>query len=89
MLNKKIFYILPCYNEELNLNKLLNDFNNFFKNKDFSIQIIIVDDGSKDNSLRVIKKFKKNKYSKKIKITVLISYNNMFRYNFVNISQNY
>tara|TARA_Y100000389_G_C17306352_1_gene435616 strand:+ start:25 stop:792 length:768 start_codon:yes stop_codon:yes gene_type:complete len=71
MLNKKIFYILPCYNEELNLNKLLNDFNNFFKNKDFSIQIIIVDDGSKDNSLRVIKKFKKNKYSKKIKITVL------------------
>ena len=67
MINKKIFYILPCYNEELNLNKLLNDFNDFYKNKDFSIQIVIVDDGSKDNSLSVIRKFKKKKLLKKNK----------------------
>ena len=32
-IKSKIFYILPCYNEELNLNKLLNDFVNFYIKK--------------------------------------------------------
>ena len=32
-IKSKIFYILPCYNEELNINKLLNDFVNFYKKK--------------------------------------------------------
>ena len=71
MINKKIFYILPCYNEALNLNKLLNDFYKFYKSKNYLINIVIVDDGSKDNSLDVIKKFKKKILSKKIKIDIL------------------
>ena len=32
-IKSKIFYILPCYNEELNLNKLLKDFINFYRKK--------------------------------------------------------
>ena len=32
-IKSNIFYILPCYNEELNLNKLLKDFINFYKKK--------------------------------------------------------
>ena len=56
-IKSKIFYILPCYNEELNLNKLLNDFVNFYKK--INIIILIIDDGSSDQSVKLIKKIKK------------------------------
>ena len=71
MSNRKIFYILPCYNESLNLNKLLKDFTSFFKLKTIQIKIVIVDDGSKDNSIEVINKFKKNNFYKNISIKIL------------------
>ena len=77
MRTKKIFYILPCYNESLNLNKLLKDFTNFFKNKIILINIIIVDDGSKDNSIKVINKFRKNNFYKNISIVILKHKKNM------------
>ena len=32
-----IFYILPCFNEELNLKKLLNDFFLFYKKKNLKL----------------------------------------------------
>ena len=64
MKNTKIFYILPCFNEELNLQKLLTDFFNFYKSKKFNINIVIINDGSNDNSLKLLKKFKK-KFDKK------------------------
>jgi len=71
MFNKKIFFILPCYNESLNLNKLLKDFTNFFKSKVIQIKIIIIDDGSKDDSIAIINNFKKNNFYKNISIKVL------------------
>ncbi len=74
---KKIFYILPCYNESLNLNKLLKDFSNFFKSKKVLIKIIIVDDGSRDNSIKVINKFQKNNFYKNISIKILQHKKNM------------
>ena len=58
-IKSKIFYILPCYNEELNLNKLLNDFVNFYKKKRINIIILIIDDGSSDQSVKLIKRIKK------------------------------
>ena len=57
MFNNKIFYVLPCYNESLNLDKLLRDFTIFFKSKIIQIKIVIIDDGSKDNSITIINKF--------------------------------
>ena len=64
---KTIYYILPSYNESLNLDKLLNDFKKFFIKKKVSVNIIIVDDGSTDNSVSIINSFiKKNKYKKLI-----------------------
>jgi len=71
MKNLKIFYILPCFNEELNLQKLLTDFFNFYKSKKFNVNIVIINDGSKDNSLRLIKKLKKIFNKKNFKIIVI------------------
>ena len=71
MFNNKIFYVLPCYNESLNLDKLLRDFTIFFKSKIIQIKIVIIDDGSKDNSITVINKFKKNNFYKNISIKIL------------------
>jgi len=71
MIKKKIFYILPCFNEELNLKKLLTDFYNFYKSKKFNIHIVIINDGSNDNSLKLIKKLKKKLDKKNFKIIII------------------
>ena len=66
---KKIFYILPSYNEALNLNTLLSKFKRFFKNKSKNVLIVIIDDGSTDGSIEIIKIFiKKNNAKNFIKI---------------------
>ena len=70
-MKKKIYYVLPSYNEGLNLNKLLNDFKKKFKSKKIEVQIIIVDDGSTDNSIEIINAFIKEKGSKKFIIKKL------------------
>tara|TARA_Y100000590_G_C15557990_1_gene953585 strand:- start:36 stop:794 length:759 start_codon:yes stop_codon:yes gene_type:complete len=69
-MNKKIFYILPSYNESPNIKPLIKSFYNFYKNKKINIFIIFVDDGSTDNSLNILSKIKKQSL-KKIKIKVL------------------
>ena len=52
----KISLIIPCYNEELNIQKgVLDKIGNFTKNdSDFS-EVLIVDDGSIDSSKKIIK----------------------------------
>ena len=75
MSKRKIFYILPCYNESLNLDRLLTNFTNFYNSKPMSIVIIIVDDGSNDNSIEIINKFKIKINYKNISIKIL---NNKF-----------
>ena len=70
-MTKNFFYILPTYNESLNLNKLLINFKKFFKNKKITAIIVIVDDGSTDNSADIIKKFIKKNATKKFTIKIL------------------
>jgi len=55
-----IYFVLPAFNEEPNIPILLNSFNNFFnKNKFFlNTKVIIVDDGSKDNTKKILTKIK-------------------------------
>ena len=51
--------IIPCFNEESNLNKLLNTIDTLFKKyPEEKIEIILVDNGSTDNSNKLIKKNK-------------------------------
>ena len=77
MSKRKIFYILPCYNESLNLDRLLTDCTNFYNSKPISIIIIIVDDGSIDNSIEIINKFKRKINYKNISIKILKHKKNM------------
>ncbi len=57
----KISLIIPCYNEEANIQKgVLDKIGNFTARDDRFLEVIIVDDGSNDNSRFIIK----NKYLK-------------------------
>ena len=56
--NINLSIVIPVYNEEQYLPKLFKDLLKYFDKKD--IEIIIVDDGSTDNSKKIINDFKKN-----------------------------
>lgn len=57
----KISLIIPCYNEQSNIQKgVLDKIGNYTENDDRFVEVIIVDDGSNDSSKTVIK----NKYLK-------------------------
>ena len=75
-MTRKIFFILPCLNEEKNLFNLGNDLINFFKNKNLTIIVVAVDDGSTDNTKTLFRNFLKKKY-KKIIFKLLIHKKNM------------
>ncbi len=50
--------IIPCYNEEANLQKgVLDKIGNFTQNDDRFVEIIIVDDGSTDDSKNIVKHY--------------------------------
>lgn len=64
MLKKKIkdiSFVIPVYNEERNLQKLFTAIKEFiYNNANINVEFILVNDGSKDKSLKLIKKFCKN-----------------------------
>ncbi|HIK07177.1 MAG TPA: glycosyltransferase family 2 protein [Trichormus sp. M33_DOE_039] len=50
-----ITIVIPCLNEEGNLEKLLLNLEETFENIGFSLPVLIVDDGSTDNSYQILK----------------------------------
>jgi len=60
--NTVITCIIPAYNEEKNISRVLEVITNYNK---FN-EIIVIDDGSKDNTSNIVKRFQKN--NKKIKL---------------------
>lgn len=61
---KRLSVIIPCYNVENYLNKCVDS---VLDNELDNIEIILVNDGSKDNTLKIIKEYKK-KYKDIIKL---------------------
>ena len=57
---KKISIIVPVFNEEKNLKKLFQKLLNLKFNKNKK-EIVAINDGSTDNSFKILKKFKKIK----------------------------
>lgn len=49
--------IIPAYNEELRLPKTLEAVLHFLKQQDFTAEILVVDDGSTDGTIRIVEEF--------------------------------
>ena len=76
---KSLSIIFPVFNEELRLKSSFSHIASFLKKKkNFKIEIIFIDDGSKDNSYNLITRFIQNlKTSNRIKIKVIKSKRNL------------
>lgn len=53
----KLSIIIPCYNEEKRIGSTLDTWLAYLKSKKWSFEIIVVNDGSKDNTEEVVKNF--------------------------------
>ena len=78
---KSLSIIFPIFNEELRLKSSFEHILSFIKKKKFKIEIIFVDDGSKDNSYNLINQFIDNfknlGIKNKIKMKVIKSKKNL------------
>ncbi len=54
---KKISIIVPCYNEEETIKYFYNEITKVFKNLNYDLEVIFIDDGSSDNTLEIIKEY--------------------------------
>jgi len=56
---KKIYLsvIIPAYNEEKRISNTLLDIDKYLSKQDYSYEIIVVSDGSKDKTVKIVKKF--------------------------------
>jgi glycosyltransferase involved in cell wall biosynthesis len=57
---KKVSIIVPCYNEEESVPLFYEEVKKVFKERKEQLELIYVDDGSSDNSLKVIKSLKED-----------------------------
>ncbi len=55
----KISFVIPCYNEEGNVKSLYEAIKKAYKNKKYNIELVFIDDGSKDNTLKELKEIEK------------------------------
>ena len=49
--------IVPIYNEEKNLPRIIDEINSVFVHFDESYEIIFIDDGSVDSSFQILRKY--------------------------------
>jgi len=57
---KLVSIIIPCYNEEENINRTFDGLLELAKDHKYDFEFIAINDGSKDNTWDVIKKYAKN-----------------------------
>lgn len=52
--------VIPAYNEEINLKRgVLDSVHEYLKNKDFTWEVVVLDDGSSDSTADLVEKFAK------------------------------
>jgi len=54
---KKVSIVIPCYNEEKNIDRTFDGILSIFANSPYDLEIIAVDDGSRDGTWDVIKNY--------------------------------
>ncbi len=54
---KKVSIVIPCYNEEKNINRTFDGLLSIFSNSPYELEVIAVNDGSKDGTWKVIKEY--------------------------------
>ena len=64
MENVTLSIFVPCLNEESNIKNTLNNIKEAIIN--ISYEILIVDDGSKDNTIKIVEKFANDNSNLKI-----------------------
>jgi len=82
--NNLVSFIIPCYNEREGIRKTISNLADFLKKNKIKYDIIIVDDGSKDGTLDIIKNMQK--YDKKIRL-LLRKQNPGFGYSLIDGSE--
>ena len=70
--NLDLSLVIPCYNEEKNLNHLLKNVKEVLESSKFNLQVILVNNGSIDNTSKVFESFKKNNLNLNLKILNLM-----------------
>ncbi len=65
--------VIGCYNEEESLPQLFSQIRRMLRmlDKSYSLDIVLVDDGSKDNTYKMLMDFKKKILNKRISVNVL------------------
>lgn len=54
-MNKKLSIVIPCHNEEKNIEHLITEIDRELSTTGYAYDLILVDDGSRDNTLEVLK----------------------------------
>lgn len=54
-MKKKLSFIIPCHNEEKNIIPLYDEINKAFKETSYNIELIYINDGSKDKTINELK----------------------------------
>ena len=57
---KKISFVIPCYYSQDTIENVVGDINNYFPIENYNIEIVLVNDGSKDNTRQVLKSLSDN-----------------------------
>ena len=58
-LDKKLSFVIPCYYSEKTISLVVEDIFQAFPQTEYNYEIILVNDGSKDNTFTVIKELAK------------------------------
>jgi glycosyltransferase involved in cell wall biosynthesis len=87
-INISVFF--PCYNEEKNIEKLLTNSLNFLPTIAYEYEVIVVDDGSIDSTLKIAQIFsRENPHVKIVHHEINRGYGAALRSGFENCSKNY